>query len=127
MSATTATAAPPRLDPKALKQRFPILDQEIHGKPLVYLDNAASSQKPDSVIEAVSHYYRHDHANVHRGAYELSIRATDLYEQARARVARFIGAGRAEEVVFTRSTTEAINLVACAWGRANLGLAMSSS
>jgi cysteine desulfurase/selenocysteine lyase len=121
VSPTTAAAAPPRLDPKALKQRFPILDQEVHGKPLVYLDNAASSQKPDSVIEAVSHYYRHDHANVHRGAYELSIRATDLYEQARARVARFIGAGRAEEVVFTRSTTEAINLVAYAWGRANLG------
>jgi cysteine desulfurase/selenocysteine lyase len=133
VEARTATASGPqvsegrsrtgttRLDPKALKKRFPILAQQVHGKPLVYLDNAASSQKPDSVIEAIAHYYRHDHANVHRGAYELSIRATDLYEQARARVARFIGAGRADEIVFTRSTTEAINLVAYAWGRANLG------
>jgi len=117
--APTTTAAPP-LVAQALKKRFPILAQEVHGKPLVYLDSAASSQKPDTVIEAIDHYYRHDHANVHRGAYELSVRATDLYEGARLKVARFIGAGRADEIIFTRSTTEAINLVAYAWGRANL-------
>jgi cysteine desulfurase/selenocysteine lyase len=116
----TAEAPAARLDVAALKARFPILSQEVHGKPLVYLDSAASSQKPNEVIDAVSTYYREDHANVHRGAYELSVRATDLYENARLRVARFIGAGRAEEIVFTRSTTEAINLVAAAWGRANL-------
>ncbi len=119
-TAEAPPAAPPALDPQALKKRFPILAQEVHGKPLVYLDSAASSQKPDVVIQAISHYYEHDHANVHRGAYELAVRATDLYEGARLKVARFIGAGRADEVVFTRSTTEAINLVAYAWGRANL-------
>ena len=108
------------LDPEALKAQFPALRQEVHGKPLVYLDSAASSQKPQCVIDAISHYYEHDHANVHRGAYELSIRATDQYEDARGKVARFLGAPRHEEIVFTKGTTEAINLVASAWGRANL-------
>ncbi|HUP01544.1 MAG TPA: cysteine desulfurase [Gemmatimonadota bacterium] len=123
-SPTTAgapTATAPPLDAEALKARFPVLAQTVKGHPLVYLDSAASSQKPDAVIAAVTAYYSTDHANVHRGAHELSIRATDQYEQARGKVARFIGAGRADEVVFTRGTTESINLVASAWGRANLG------
>lgn len=108
------------LDPELLKKEFPALQQEIHGKPLVYLDSAASSQKPQCVIDAISHYYEHDHANVHRGAHELSIRATNQYEEARGKVARFLGAPRHEEIVFTKGTTESINLVAWAWGRANL-------
>lgn len=115
--------APPvdALDAAALKSEFPVLSQDVHGHPLVYLDSAASSQKPRAVIDAVARYYERDHANVHRGAHELSIRATDRYEQARASLARFIGAGRTDEVIFTRGTTESINLVAAAWGRANLG------
>lgn len=108
------------LDVEAIKAQFPALHQTVHGKPLVYLDSAASSQKPQCVIDAISHYYEHDHANVHRGAYELSIRATNQYEEARGKVARFLGAPRHEEIVFTKGTTEGINLVAWAWGRANL-------
>ncbi len=109
------------LDATALKAEFPALDQDVKGHPLVYLDSAASSQKPRAVIEAISSYYEHDHGNVHRGVHELSIRATDRYEEARANLGRFIGAGRADEIVFTRGATESINLVAAAWGRANLG------
>ena len=108
------------LDVEAIKAQFPALQQTVHGKPLVYLDSAASSQKPQCVIDAISHYYEHDHANVHRGAYELSIRATHQYEEARGKVARFLGAPRHEEIIFTKGTTEGINLVASAWGRANL-------
>ncbi|MFN2383144.1 MAG: cysteine desulfurase [Gemmatimonadota bacterium] len=112
--------AAPALDVTALKAEFPILGQTIHDRPLVYLDNAASSQKPRVVIDALTHYYETDHANVHRGAYELSIRATDQYEAARGTVARFIGAPRSDEIVFTRGTTEAINLVASSWGGSTL-------
>ncbi len=117
-----APAAPetPTLDVAAIKAEFPILGQKVHGKPLVYLDSAASSQKPRAVIDAIARYYLKDHGNVHRGAHELSIRATHLYEEARGKVARFIGAGRSDEIVFTRGTTESINLVASSWGRANL-------
>ena len=99
---------------------FPILAQQVNGKPLLYLDNAASSQKPRAVIEALVHYYEHDNANVHRGLHELSSRATDAYEGARGKVARYLGAESAEEIVFTRGTTEGINLVANTWGAANL-------
>jgi cysteine desulfurase / selenocysteine lyase len=95
---------------------FPILHQEIHGKPLVYLDNAASSQKPIAVIEALQNYYSHDNANVHRGVHTLSSRATDGYEGARDKVAAFINAAHREEIIYTRNATEAINLVAYAWG-----------
>ena len=109
----TASAAP---DWKKIREDFPILDQQVNGHPLVYFDNAASSQKPRAVIEALTHYYERDNANVHRGLHELSTRATEAFEAARARVGRFIGAGSAEEVVFTRGTTEGINLVAQAWG-----------
>ena len=95
---------------------FPILHQEIHGKPLIYFDNAASSQKPLEVLEAMQHYYTHDHANVHRGVHTLSSRATDAYEGARDKVAAFVNAAHREEIIFTRNASEAINLVAYAWG-----------
>jgi len=110
------TPASPDPDWGALRADFPILDQQVHGKPLIYFDNAASSQKPRQVIDTLRHYYEHDHANVHRGLHELSSRATAAYEEARAKVARYLGAARADEVVFTRGTTESINLVAAAWG-----------
>ena len=109
------------LDIEAIREQFPILDQEVNGHRLVYLDNAASSQKPRVVVEALARYYEHDHANVHRGIHELSMRATEAYENARATAARFIGAGDPSEVVFVRGTTEGINLVASAWGLQNLG------
>jgi cysteine desulfurase/selenocysteine lyase len=109
-----------KLDPSSIKTRFPALAQDVHGHPLVYLDNAATTQKPLSVLEAVDHYYRHDNANVHRGLHELSVRATNAYEGARARVADWINASTASEVVFTSGTTEGINLVAQTWGRANV-------
>ncbi len=100
---------------------FPILDQTVHGHRLVYLDNAATTQKPRSVVEAMSHYYEHDHSNVHRGVHELSRRATDLYESARKTVQRTLNAARPEEIVFTKGCTEAVNLVAASWGGKNLG------
>ncbi len=114
------TGVSERLSVTEAKAEFPVLGQEVNGHPLAYLDSAASSQKPAVVIDAIRDYYRTDHANVHRGAHTLSVRATERYEDARRRLARFVNAGRADEIVFTRSTTEAINLVAMAWGRANL-------
>ena len=99
-----------------MREDFPILDQNVHGHPLVYFDNAATTQKPRAVVEALRNYYEHDNANVHRGLHELSSRATEAYEAARARVAQYLGATSADEIVFTRGTTESINLVAQAWG-----------
>jgi cysteine desulfurase/selenocysteine lyase len=110
-----------RFDAARARKDFPILDQEIHGKPLVFLDSAASAQKPRQVIEAISHFYATDYANIHRGVYQLSERATVAFEGSREKVARFIGAGDAKEIVFVRGTTEAINLVAQTFGRANVG------
>jgi cysteine desulfurase/selenocysteine lyase len=107
------------LDVTKVRQDFPILQRRVHGHPLVYLDNAASSQKPAVVVAAVSGYFLNSHANVHRGAHQLSVQATEAYESARAVVADFIG-GRTKELVFTRGTTESINLVAASWGGANL-------
>jgi cysteine desulfurase/selenocysteine lyase len=107
-------------DWSALRKDFPILDQQVHGKPLIYLDNAATSQKPRAVIDALVHYYERDNANVHRGIHELSNRSTTAFEEARIRAAKFINARSAEEIVFTRGTTEGINLVASAWGAKNL-------
>jgi cysteine desulfurase/selenocysteine lyase len=107
-------------DWSALRKDFPILGQQVHGKPLIYFDNAATSQKPRAVIEALVHYYERDNANVHRGIHELSNRATAAFEDARARAARFINAKSSEEIVFTRGTTEGINLVANSWGAKNL-------
>jgi cysteine desulfurase/selenocysteine lyase len=107
-------------DWSALRADFPILDQQVHGQPLVYFDNAATSQKPRAVIDALVRYYERDNANVHRGIHELSNRATGAYEGARARTAKFINARSADEIIFTRGTTEGINLVANAWGAKNL-------
>jgi cysteine desulfurase/selenocysteine lyase len=107
-------------DVRAVRADFPVLDREINGKRLVFLDSAASSQKPLPVIEAIKKYYLTGHANVHRGIYRLSEEATDAYENARARVARFINAESKNEIIFTRNATESINLVAYSWGRANL-------
>ena len=103
-----------------VRKDFPILDQEVNGKPLIYFDNAASSQKPQAVLNALQNYYQKDNANVHRGAHTLSGRATDAYEAARNKVAKFINAASPEEIVYTRNATEAINLVAYSWGLANL-------
>ena len=108
------------LDSRALRRDFPILGRTVNGHPLVYLDSAASSQKPRQVVEAMADYYYRHHANVHRGAHTLSVEATDAYEAARARVASFLNAPEARSVVFTRNTTEALNLVVSSWGRANL-------
>ena len=103
-----------------VRTHFPTLHQQVHGKPLVYLDNAATAHKPQAVIDAVSRFYERDNSNVHRGLHALSMRATDAYEGARARVAKFINAADPAEIVFTRGTTESINLVASSWGGANL-------
>jgi cysteine desulfurase/selenocysteine lyase len=107
-------------DVERIRRDFPILDQQVHGKPLVYLDNAASSQKPRAVVDAIKHYYESDHANVHRGVHALSERATELYEQARVTIQKFIGAPCLRELIFTRGTTEAINLVAQTFGRVHV-------
>jgi cysteine desulfurase/selenocysteine lyase len=104
----------------SLRQDFPILHQYVNGHPLIYLDNAASTQKPQAVIDAISHFYEHDYANVHRGVHTLSQRATDLFEGTRARVRAFINARKNEEIIFVRGTTEAINLVAQSYGRSTM-------
>src|SRR4051812_6005270 len=111
MSAHPISVAP-TFDVEAIRRDFPILHQNVNGKPLVYLDNAASSQRPQQVIDAISHYYEHDHANVHRGVHTLSQRATDAYEGSRDVIRRFINARDTKEVIFVRGTTEAVNLVA---------------
>ena len=103
-----------------IRRDFPILHQQVNGKPLVYLDNAATAQKPRVVIDTLSRFYERDNANVHRGLHTLSNRATDAFEGARTRVAKFINAADSAEVIFTRGTTESINLVAASWGGANL-------
>jgi len=108
------------IDWLSLRADFPILDQEVHGHLLIYFDNAASSQKPRAVIDALRYYYEHDNANVHRGIHELSNRATIAFEAARERVAKFLNAKSADEIIFTRGTTEGINLVANSWGGKNL-------
>ncbi len=106
------TSIPTAFDVTAVRSDFPILDREVHGKPLVYLDNAATAQKPQAVIDAVSHFYAHENANIHRGVHTLSVEATQRYDAARARIAQAIGAPEAREVIFVRGATEAINLVA---------------
>ena len=120
-TAKASKAAPsPAIDPVALRAAFPILQQEINGHRLVYLDSASSSQKPAVVIDALAGYYREYNANVHRGIYTIGEKATAEYEKARARVGRFINAPDSHEVIFTRNATEAINLVAYSWGRKNI-------
>jgi cysteine desulfurase/selenocysteine lyase len=120
MAIEASTTPTPTLDPVALRHDFPILDQEINGHLLTYLDSASSSQKPRIVIDAVADYYREYNANVHRGIYTIGEKATAAYEHARATVARFINAPDSHEIVFTRNATEAINLVAYSWGRRNI-------
>ena len=114
-------AASPTQDLAVLRGDFPILTQHVHGKPLAYLDNAASAQCPWQVIEAMSRHRSHDHANIHRGVHELSQRSTEAHEAAREKVRAFIGAPNADEIIFTRGTTESINLVASSLGRERLG------
>ena len=109
------------LDVAAVRQDFPILRQRVHGKPLVYLDNAATTQKPQAVIDRLVRYYSEDNGNVHRGVHWLSERATDAYEEARDTVRRFLNAAESREIVFVRGTTEAINLVAQTYGRTHVG------
>ena len=117
---SSAQGALSPLDVEAVRRDFPALHQQVNDRPLVYLDSGASSQKPEQVIEALNNYERHDHSNVHRGVHTLSQRATEAYEASRTKVQQFINAGSVKEVVFTRGTTEAINLVAQSYGRANL-------
>jgi len=117
---TIAAAAKNMIDWQKLRSDFPILHQKVHGYPLIYFDNAATSQKPRLILDALRNYYERDNANVHRGIHELSNRATAAFEAARARSAKFINARTADEIVFTRGTTESINLVAHSWGGKNL-------
>jgi cysteine desulfurase/selenocysteine lyase len=117
----TTVARAPALDVASIREDFPILSQQVNGRRLVYLDNAATTQKPRQVIDALVRFYETSNANVHRGIHTLSMRASTQYEGARHRTAAFVGATRPEEIVFTRNATEAINLVARAWGDANVG------
>jgi cysteine desulfurase / selenocysteine lyase len=116
-----APPAPPDYDVGRIRDDFPILRRKVRGKPLAYLDNAATTQKPKAVIDAVCRYYSEDNANVHRGVHFLSQHATELYDRAREKVMKLIGTTSACELVFTRGTTEAINLVAQCYGRRHIG------
>lgn len=120
MNATAEAIVSPAFDVEAVRRDFPILSQSVHGKPLVFLDSAASAQKPRQVIDAVSRVYETEYANVHRGIHWMSERATDRMEAARETVRQFLNAGSTSEIVFTRNTTEAINLVSASWGRNTL-------
>lgn len=104
-----------------IREDFPVLKRQVNGKPLIYFDNAATSQKPTAVIETINRYYREYNANIHRGIHKLAEEATLAYEESREKIAKFINAKRTEEIIFTRNATEAINLVALTWGRANVG------
>ena len=108
-------------DPNAAKRDFPILQKRVHGRPLIWLDNAATTQKPQAVIDRLSYYYEHENSNIHRAAHVLAARSTDAYEAARDKVRRFLNASSSKEIVFVRGTTEGINLVAQSWGRRNIG------
>jgi cysteine desulfurase/selenocysteine lyase len=109
------------LDPHEIKREFPILHQTVNGRPLVWLDNAATTQKPSAVIDRLRHFYEHENSNIHRAAHTLAARATDAYERARETVRRFLGAPSARDIVFVRGATEGINLVAQSWGRRHVG------
>lgn len=113
--------SPPKFDVDAIRADFPILSREVNGKPLVYLDNGATAQKPLAVIDALDDFYKVENANIHRGVHYLSVNATDLYDKARATIAKALGVSDPAQLIFVRGTTEAINLVASSWGRANLG------
>ena len=113
-------SAHPAFDVQAVRRDFPILQERVNGKQLIWLDNAATTHKPQSVIDRLAYFYAHENSNIHRAAHELAARATDAYEGARSKVARFLGAGSSEEIVFVRGATEAINLVAKSWGTQNV-------
>jgi len=117
----TSGSAHPPFDVNAIRRDFPILSEHVNGRPLAWFDNAATTHKPRAVIDRISHFYEHENSNIHRAAHELAARATDAYEGARKTVARFIGAGSVDEIIFVRGTTEAINLVANTWGRKHIG------
>jgi len=117
----TPTSSVPAFDVEAVRRDFPILQQKVHGKPLVYLDNAATTQKPQAVIDRITKYYETENSNIHRGVHHLSELSTNAYEDVRKQASRFIGAAEASEIIFLRGTTEAINLVAQGWGRPKLG------
>ncbi|HJN60686.1 MAG TPA: aminotransferase class V-fold PLP-dependent enzyme, partial [Alphaproteobacteria bacterium] len=120
MQIAAAISQSSAFDVARLRADFPILAERVYDKPLVFLDSAASAQKPQCVIDAVSHCYSREYANIHRGVYWLSARATQAYEEARVKVQRFINAASEREIIFTKSTTEAINLVAASYGGATL-------
>jgi cysteine desulfurase/selenocysteine lyase len=120
-AAPSLGSAHPPFDVQAVRRDFPILNEKVNGRPLVWFDNAATTQKPQVVIDRLSYFYLHENSNIHRAAHELAARSTDAFEAARETVARFIGASSPNEVVFVRGSTEAINLVAQSWGRANVG------
>lgn len=115
----TGSAAQP-FDPYEIRHDFPILQQQVHGKPLIWLDNAATTQKPQAVIDRLAHFYEYENSNIHRAAHALAARATDAYEMAREKVRRFLKAPSAKDIIFVRGATEAINLVAQSWGRRNV-------
>lgn len=110
-----------QFDVSAVRRDFPILQERVNGKPLIWLDNAATTQKPQSVIDRISYFYEHENSNIHRAAHELAARATDAYEDAREKVARFLNVSSVKEIVFVRGATEAINLIAKSWGRRHIG------
>ena len=120
-AASPSVAPTGGFDVEAVRRDFPILKQKVNGKPLIWLDNAATTQKPQAVIDRLSYFYAHENSNIHRAAHELAARATDAYEDARETVRRFLNAGSPDEIVYVRGATEAINLVAQSWGRANIG------
>src|ERR1044071_8566799 len=117
---TLTSVVPAAFDVEKVREDFPVLKQKIHGKPLVYLDNAATSQKPQSVIDAIVKFYTVDCANIHRGVHELSQRSTAAYEETRAKTKRFLNARTKQEIIFVRGTTEGINLVTHSWGRGHI-------
>ncbi len=118
---TVAVQTKPGLDVAAIREDFPVLQQLVHGKPLIYLDSTATSQKPEVVIQALDEYYRKYNANIHRGIYSIAEEATARHEQARKKIQKFINAKSWREIIFTRNTTESLNLIAYTWGRANIG------
>lgn len=120
LSNSVIAAPDPVFDVQSIRAQFPILSERVNGRPLIWFDNAATTQKPFQVIDRISHFYKHENSNIHRAAHELAARATDAYEGARETVRQFLGAGRVEEIIFTRGTTEGINLVAQSWGARNL-------
>ena len=120
-NASVQRCSEPVFDIETIRKDFPILSREVNGKPLVYLDNGATAQKPAAVIDAIDRYYRQQNANIHRGVHYLSQAATVAYEEARDTIARWINAPSSCQVLFTRGTTDGINLVASSWGRLNLG------